>query len=215
MRILRFLVPSLPKTFIKGPRGVQLSYQKLVLHPSWTSAVRNLETRSLRLSKQRQFQDSSGESVCVQKVYEEGQLCVRCQATHKELLFEKSSQTKRNCRVRQTVSQETFALARPSVAPDQRKREHRDYIFLMHPFGKRKVEIQNFTVPETTVFIKRQRPAKDSDFVAQKLNLRFSLSRRGEYSEIFSFLCINGIGWCMGVNNSRGNYARKRKRRKA
>lgn len=78
------------------------------------------------------------------------------------------------------------------MAPDNRNREHKESIFLIQPFGRRKVEVQKFTIPVITVFIRKHRLANERDFVAHRLNLMFSLSMRGIYSRHFQLLVHQG-----------------------
>lgn len=65
--VLSLRVPSLPKTLMRGLRGVQLTNQKLVSFPHFISLDRNLDRKSLSLSMHRQFHEWFWDSSCDQK----------------------------------------------------------------------------------------------------------------------------------------------------
>lgn len=93
---------------------------------------------------------------------------------------------------RQTVIHATLAFPVISVVPDHNNLEHKASILLIHPFGRIKVDIQNFKVPYMIVAISCSLPSKNNAFTPQKLKRDWIFIMRGSYSDTRSFLLIRG-----------------------
>lgn len=169
------------------PKGVQTSYQKLILWPLPRIGLTNLIASVLSFKNCFHIQESKVESFRAQRLFSWRFVCL-CQLAHKEVLPENRSQI--NLRQstlfhinrllkprppssfgRHTIDHETLTLLMQSVLPDQRKREHIDSIFFIHPFGRTKVVIKKLTVPYITEAINCNRPAKERAFTVHVLNL--------------------------------------------
>lgn len=169
------------------PSGVHMSNQKLISFPFPTEDLRKFAASGLSFQRDLQVHEFLLVSATAQNEVEWRWWCL-CQVDHGEQLLANSVQMNLRHKVlflvekllrpnppsflgRQTCNQATLALRPCSIFPVHRNLAQKASIFLMQPFGRRKVEIQKLTVPEMTVAINWVLPTKERVFTDHDLNL--------------------------------------------